>query len=134
MGARLSPATRRGLFNTLIEQEQRAAREKHPGKKKGSGEIVRVVRYECVACGEEYCDDDEARDCCPVEDDVRDASEMPVHCPVCDSLIGEGAYREASDCCLWHDFDAPARWAIADKVEAGSTWQDAIADATKDHS
>jgi len=129
MASTLSPATRRGLFDTLIEQERRAAAEKHPGKKKGSGDYRSVVVYECLGCGEQHDYSDDAANCCPTEDEVLLAHEVKVHCPVCDALIGEGAYREATDCCLWKDLDAHTRWAIADKVEAGSTWQEAIASA-----
>lgn len=131
MAATLSPATRRGLFNTLISQEERAARERNPGKKKGSGEVIRVVMYECAECGDQFDTEDEAANCHPKEDEALAPWEIFVYCPVCDKSIGEGEYREATDCCLWKDFGPFERWAIADKVEAGATWAEAIAEATK---
>ncbi len=131
MATTLSPATRRGLFNTLIEQDERAARERHPGKKKGSGDFRRVIVYECCTCFEQHEDEQDAADCCPTETDDRLPDEIPVYCPVCDKLIGEGEYREATNCCLWKDFGPFERYAIADKVEAGATWAEAIAEATK---
>lgn len=47
-----------------------------------------------------------------------------MRCPVCTTQHSE--YRLAADCCLWKDLPAPTRWRIADAVEAGATWLDAI--------
>jgi len=116
MAAALSPATRRGMFNTLLAQEREEAARKNP-------HIETVTRYICPRelCGMEHEDKQDAIDCCGA--DPEDAA-----CPVCNAKHLDE--RTAADCCLWHDFDAPTRWAIADKVERGATWAEAIAAAT----
>ena len=118
MSIQLSPATRRGMFNTLLEQEREQAARKNPT-------IETVVMYLCPreGCGEMHEYKDDAIDCCAGEDDVLES------CPVCNAAFA--THRDAADCCLWHDLDAPTRWAIADKVEAGATWAEAIAAATE---
>jgi hypothetical protein len=124
---RLSPATRRGMFSTMLAAELRAP---FPGApKKNKARAVAVIRYECHDCGEEWRDEEDAEECCVPATNTT-ADEPLLHCPVCDTEFPESTqHREVSDCCLWHDFDAWTRWGIADKVEAGATWAEAIAAA-----
>lgn len=90
-------------------------------KTKTKGTCTEVTLYRCDACEEEYDYRSGAEDCC-AEEDPDD--QEPDDCPVCGSESYD--YRAATDCCMWKDLDAPKRWAIADAVEAGATWQEAI--------
>lgn len=78
--------------------------------------VTEVVMYRCNECDELHDWESDAEECCATE---VTASAKP-NCPVCDSEYSD--HREASDCCLWKDLDAPTRWAMADAVDAGSTW------------
>ena len=77
--------------------------------------IDTVVMYRCPSCSELHEWETEAKLCC-----TGDHEREGIYCPVC----GDGAstYRDAADCCLWHDIDAYTRWKMADAVEAGSDW------------
>lgn len=66
----------------------------------------------------------------------------PWECPVCGRDHGTGddspyefpgtpvaepdEIHHAAHCCLWKDYDHAARVRIAERVEAGATWADAI--------
>lgn len=116
MSIQLSPATKRGMFSTLLEQKRAEEESKDP-------HIETVMRYVCPheLCGELHEYRDDAIECCAEEPgDIR--------CPVCNVYCANEMI--AADCCLWKDLDAPARWTIADKVNKGATWAEAIAAAT----
>lgn len=83
------------------------------------GEYTEV--YRCDNCSDIHDDEGDAEDCCA--EDVLEAR-LNDNCPACGKEASD--FREAADCCLWKDLDAPKRWAIADAVEAGATWQEAI--------
>lgn len=71
-------------------------------------------------------------------------SASPTECPICgrdhdrdtpeelDSLACSApatdgdATHHAAHCCLWHQFDHASRTRIAQRVEAGSNWAEAI--------
>jgi len=91
-----------------------------PVTEKKRGRAVEIVQWSCSECCCVYDDEDEAAECCGDEDE-----EYACACPVC----GTGKYedaRDASDCCLWKDIDAPTRWKMADAVDAGSTWAEQL--------
>lgn len=84
--------------------------------------VERVVMYRCEECGELHDWESDAEKCCAI---TPPCSDNTAHdCPICGQHFETA--RDASDCCLWHDIDAHARWAIADAVEAGSTWADEL--------
>lgn len=88
---------------------------------------VEVVRYRCPECDETYDDEQEAEDCCqgkPLDAD-RPA------CPVCGENYSD--HRTAADCCLWKDIDALTRWKVADAVERGASWAEALGVAGVHH-
>jgi hypothetical protein len=89
---------------------------------KVKGTCTEITMYRCDTCDELHDDEDEAQDCRAEEDESSDRESDD--CPVCGAESYD--YRAATDCCLWKDLDAPKRWAIADAVEAGATWQEAI--------
>lgn len=67
----------------------------------------RVRAYHCQGCGEVYADEDDARDCCPPEEDL--AFECPN--PKCESGLHD-TEEEVAECirdfvCLCGD---PKRW------------------------
>lgn len=82
------------------------------------GEPLEEIRWECPDCSERHEDEDAVVDCCKAERDHI------ISCPVCGALAD--GYLDAADCCLWKDLDMATRYRIADAVEAGSTWADAL--------
>ena len=111
-------------FSALILSKLRAHQAicaEAAAKPKAKGTCTAITLYQCDACKEEYDSRSEAEDCCAEEEpDDQESTD----CPVCGSESYD--YRAATDCCLWKDLDAPKRWAIADAVEDGVTWQEAI--------
>ena len=110
--SQLSPLNFSGLIHLRgLQTEQQANKTK-----------ARAIEcWRCVSCEEVYDDECEAEDCCAGSSHPEDA---PTNCPVCGKTGTD--HRDASDCCLWKDFDGPTRWAMADKVEAGSTWAEVL--------
>jgi hypothetical protein len=82
-----------------------------------NGRVREIVLYECCECYERHEDEDDAAECCAEVSEYTD-------CPVCKCVCSD--HRDATDCCLWKDFDGPTRWAMADKVEAGATWAEVL--------
>lgn len=80
--------------------------------------------WRCVSCKEVYDDECEAEDCCADPASGRHPEDAPTDCPVCGKTGSD--HRDAADCCLWKDFDAHTRWAMADRVEAGEAWIDVL--------
>lgn len=79
---------------------------------------------------ERHDHEDDAAECCaPAGDPWLHDQEGEILCPVC-RQGGNRDYHAAASCCLWKDLDAPARWRIADAVEAGASWDEAIAKET----
>lgn len=115
-------------FSALILSELRAHQAicaEAAAKPKAKGTCTAITLYQCDACEEEYDSRNEAEDCCTEEEpDEEPDDHEPTDCPVCGSESYD--YRDATDCWMWKDLDAPKRWAIADAVEAGATWQEAI--------
>ena len=90
--------------STAVKNERKSARE--------------IVTWACPICRNAFDEDEEkkAEECCQ----GKACDEENNSCPVCDkSYIN---HREAADCCLWKDIDAPTRYKMADAVEAGSSW------------
>lgn len=107
-----SPANRQGLFSNLLRP---------PEKENDVSRIEEITAYRCRDCYEIYEDEDEANKCCAPAIPVTNEK---ARCPVC--LQEAQSLRDATDCCLWKDIDAHTRWRIADQVEAGSTWAEAM--------
>lgn len=112
-------------------------------------------RYVCGTCDEVHKTEYDAEQCCPPEiydryvDDATGeeyacASDLAAAiaagiagrisgsptvpstvCPVCGSSTTSP--HEAVECCLWKEFAAPARWAIATALDGGSTWTEELA-------
>lgn len=140
----LSPLTRSRLFTTLLAQ---AEAEADPKKRAASVETRTV--YLCPQCDDEHKTEDAAMYCCAPsieeatryvcpecdEDHETESAAMeccgcagapaPARCPVCNGEAQD--YEDAADCCLWKDLDKLARRRIANAVEAGEHWSDAIA-------
>ena len=117
MSTRLSPYTvsnmrLHGLLTRLLSA---TAREPEPRR------AEMVTAYRCPDCSELHEDEVDALECCAPA--VHD-QDVEVACPVC--TVKHSEHREAADCCLWRDLDAPARWCVADAVEAGATWAEAL--------
>lgn len=119
----LSPAIEAGLKQTsaLLEETGETKRRRYT--------YVDPV-YPCPICGETHDDEDDALDCCQSEEDenvVR--ADLHNHCPVCRAEHIDT--HAAANCCLWKDLTVLQRFLIANQVEAGSSWIDAI-NKTKD--
>lgn len=123
---RLSPLNLRGLLTAqglLIAGAPTAHAAGANGKAPRPRE---VTMFRCGTCNDLHDEYEEAEDCCaplaasglPVRDDNPNA------CPVCAAEYGNT--REATNCCLWKDIDAPTRYALADRVEGGATWPEAL--------
>jgi hypothetical protein len=151
--ARLSPLNFSGLIalaNTPLYERP----EDHPARKALDGRQPKrsaIECWKCPDCAEVYDDEDEAVECCRDDDHLhtlhdqdeaveccRDDDHLhTLHdqdgvslCPICASSNTDA--RQASDCCLWKDLDAPTRWAMADQVEAGASWVDLLQINRKD--
>lgn len=111
----LSPATEAGL---KLFSEISASTEV---KKEREYTYVDPV-YPCPICGETHDDEDDALDCCQSEEEERPA--FHEQCPVCRTEHFDT--HAAANCCLWKDLTVLQRFLIANDVEAGSTWTDAI--------
>ena len=89
-------------------------------------QAAEVTSYRCPDCGDLHEDKAGALECCaPAASTAVHDQDVDEPCPVC--ATNHHDHRNAADCCLWRDLDAPTRWRIADAVEAGSTWVDAMA-------
>lgn len=111
--AHLSPLNLQRFVTTahlVIAEEVKAGEKRKP-------ELV--TAYRCTECSEIYEYRADAEECCP-------ADEQPQKwcCPLCSEDHSEA--RQAADCCLWKDYDAPTRWRMADAVEAGSNWAEQL--------
>jgi hypothetical protein len=82
---------------------------------------VMVEMWSCPKCRELHEAEDDAASCCAPSGGGTDHD---TRCPVCSEEAAD--FRAAADCCLWKDLAAPVRWRIADAVEAGATWTDAL--------
>lgn len=110
----LSPAALAGL----------ALEHPAPPSPAGDVDIDTVLKYICPDCDDEHDCHDQAVKCCA---SVRDAgrSEGPTGCPVCGA--GCKDHHDAANCCLWKDLAPMARFNVANAVERGAEWLDAIA-------
>lgn len=110
----LSPLNLSGLLARARSEDWQATAA--PGKKRLRAR--EIIRWECPVCGDTFNEDEEqdAENCC--QGKAADAARAG--CPVCGQAFID--HREAADCCLWKDIDAPTRYGIADAVEAGSSW------------
>lgn len=117
---RLSPLNFSGLI-ALANMPLGALPESHPARTSRRA----IECWQCPDCDEVYDDEDDAIECCENESDnpVSCLQEARM-CPVCASNNTDA--RDASDCCLWKDFDAHTRWAMADRAEAGEAWIDVL--------
>ncbi len=116
----LSPASKRGIFHTLIARDTKEAAEHK--RERDLDRIEQVTMYRCLECQDLYDDEEDAIQCCAPESDVIGLhdQEAPTICPV----YGQDfiSARDAADCCLWKDIDATTRWRMADQVDAGAPW------------
>lgn len=80
-------------------------------------EIEGVTQYRCPQCDDLHDDEEEAETCCT-------STAASTDCPVCGEHYQ--SHRDAADCCLWKDLGAIERWNIADTVEAGLSWAEAL--------
>lgn len=118
---RISPLNFRGLLHTLNVVGEPVG---DPAQNSPNAPLRRraIECWKCPECQEVYEWEDEAEECC-AEAVAQDAPFSPA-CPVCAQKYD--AHRDAADCCLWKDLDAHTRWAVADAVQAGSTWVEAL--------
>jgi hypothetical protein len=110
----LSPLNFRGLIATLGIVGEPVADAKTSNRPKPRA----IECWRCSECREVHSWESEAEECCADED--AKAAPTATDCPVCAAKYSE--HRDAADCCLWKDIDAPTRYRMADAVEAGSTW------------
>jgi hypothetical protein len=119
---RLSPLNFRGLLHTLnvVGEPLGGPAPESPSAPKHRRRAIEC--WKCPECDEVYEWEDEAEECCA----EAAAQEAPFStaCPVCAKSYE--THRDASDCCLWKDLDTHTRWAVADAVQAGSTWIEAL--------
>lgn len=95
----------------------------HGEEKPEKREVESVLMYRCCECDELYECRDEAEGCDCIETKAWPDPDNWA-CPICANDCASP--RIAADCCLWKDFDAPARWRMADAVEAGRTWAEQL--------
>jgi hypothetical protein len=78
--------------------------------------------YICPICGDEHEWEQEALDCCQGKD--AEEADLRNKCPVC--LTDHVDTHAAAHCCLWKDLTWLQRYLIANCVEAGTPWPEAI--------
>lgn len=85
-----------------------------------------LTKWKCGVCKRIHGDEDEAESCCPELVSPADASQ-PMQCPVC--MREAESFEIAADCCLHTHptMTALGRWRVAELVEAGMPWAEAIA-------
>lgn len=78
-------------------------------------------RYRCTVCRTVHREEGDAHSCCPSV-----AHGQPMQCPIC--LQGADSFQIAADCCLHTHptMTALGRERVADDVERGTPWPDAI--------
>lgn len=96
------------------------AQQRTPQDKPAGGHAIAITRYLCSVCNADYENEVDAKECFGAEEEAGDK-----RCPVCASKCDDT--RDAADCCLWKDIDAPTRWRMADAVDDGSTWAEQLA-------
>lgn len=113
--ATLSPATISGLkrFSELSSSEPSAKERKYT-------RLDPV--YICPICGDQHDWEDDALDCC--QDEEEQDLNLRTKCPVC--LTDHDDTHNAAHCCLWKDLTWLQRHLIANCVEAGTPWPEAI--------
>lgn len=114
---RLSPLNFRGLLATMGLDGADAN-----DKRRKTTHRAAIQCWKCPECFDVHDFEDEAEDCC-AELEKKSAADDAA-CPVCAEAAKD--HRDAADCCLWKDLDAPTRWAIADAVAAGGSWTEAL--------
>lgn len=122
--SRLSPLNFQGLIATAELRQMRESRDGPQDKRRA------IECWKCPDCDEVYEWESEAEECCIDPWPALHPEEAPTDCPICGEKCLD--HREASDCCLWKDFDAATRWAMVDKVEAGARWVDLLQINRKD--
>lgn len=118
----ISPLNRSNMRHRQLNIEREVARgERSPGKAK----VEEVTMYRCPVCLDLHEWESDAEECC--EENLTTEGAVATDCPVCGEQYN--SHRDAADCCLWKDIDALTRWRIADAVESGKSWQEAIHEA-----
>lgn len=117
--SRLSPLNFKGLIDT-----HRAHLAATPNESRNRARNRVEQCWRCTECSTVHDWESEAEDCCAGKTRGAPFSNERA-CPVCRST-DVISFRDATDCCLWKDLDAPTRRALADRVEAGATWADAL--------
>lgn len=83
-------------------------------------------KWRCNSCQKVHFDEDEAENCCP---ELVSAAPVyqPMQCPVC--MREADSFEIAADCCLHTHptMTALGRWRVAELVQSGTPWADAIA-------
>lgn len=113
---RLSPLNFRGLLAKAGVTPNGGESSAMKGKRQRPIECWR-----CAECLQVYEWEDEAEECCV---DPAPAAASNSDCPVCGESYNSP--RDAADCCLWKDLDQAQRYAMADAVEGGQSWLEAM--------
>lgn len=81
------------------------------------------TQYKCPDCDELHDKEQEAQSCCG----GVGVHGQPMQCPVC--MRGAESFEIAADCCLHTHptMTALGRWRVAELVESGTPWAEAIA-------
>jgi hypothetical protein len=131
---RLSPLNFAGLI-ALATMPSSESLDDHPARKalaERPSKRSAIECWQCPDCDEIHDSRLQAEECCEDDDHLHTLHDQDgvSLCPICASTNTDA--REASDCCLWKDFDAHTRWAMADQVEAGALWVDLLQINRKD--
>ena len=83
-------------------------------------------KWRCGICRKVHSDEDEAENCCP-ELVSPAVTYQPMQCPIC--MRAADSFEIAADCCLHTHptMTALGRWRVAELVESGTPWAEAIA-------
>lgn len=100
--------------------------------KPNRGRVRVVTAYECPVCSAWHEDRCDAEDCCADDAKSEPTALAPSHCPVCRQRAEAGSTYAAAECCLWKSVGHWDRYRIAQAVEAGAGWIDAIEAITGD--
>lgn len=122
----LQPLTAEGPGGISMVYECQSCYTTHKWEDDAAACCPPIKTWKCDACKDVHYDKSEAENCCPELVSPSDTAQ-PMQCPIC--MRAAESFEIAADCCLHTHptMTALGRWRVAELVEAGTPWAEAIA-------